>query len=208
MRRTEPVKQHLLEEQRAKLLDGARKAFARKGMAATMADIAEAARVSQGLAYRYFANKEDIFHALIDQVLLTPYIGWQHILEMEATPGERLALLVSELMKARREYPEIYQLIDQVKSSEVAPANLRKRMRQQGQAFRDMLTQLVIEGQKTSEVAADDPDQLVTMVIACLEGLTRLSLHHPRQLGESYPDTHILLRMLQVDHPKKSRGAS
>lgn len=115
-----------------------------------------------------------------------------------------VALLVSRLVEARREYPEIYQLIDQVQSAETTPANLRERIYQQGQAFRDVMKQLIVEGQETSEVAAGKPDQLVTAVVACLEGLTRLALHHPEQLAESYPDAGILLRMLQVDPPKKS----
>lgn len=203
MRRTEATKPLLHEVQRAKILDGARRVFARKGRAATMADVAEASGVSQGLAYRYFANKEEIFHELIDQVLQTPSTRWQHVLEMKATPGERLALLISRLVEARREYPEIYQLIDQVKSAETTPADLRERLRQQGQAFRDMLKQLIIEGQETSEVATGNPDQLVTAVVACLEGLTRLALHHSELLAASYPDASILLRMLQVDQPKK-----
>lgn len=40
------------DAQRTNILEGARRAFARKGQAATMADVAQAAGVSQGLAYR------------------------------------------------------------------------------------------------------------------------------------------------------------
>lgn len=185
------------ETQRANILEGARRVFARKGKAATMTDVAQAAGVSQGLAYRYFVSKEEIFHELIEQVFQTPSTKWQHILEMDATPGERLALLVSKLVEARRQYPEIYQLIDQVQSSEKTPADLIERIRQQGQAFRDVMKQLIIEGQATGEVATGDPDQLVTAVVACLEGLTRLALHNLEQFNQSCPDAKILLRMLQ-----------
>src|SRR5258708_8598648 len=79
MPRTKEANQHIREEQRAKILDGARKVFARKGMAATMAEVAAEASVSQGLAYRYFASKEAIFHLLVDPALHTSIPRIHHI---------------------------------------------------------------------------------------------------------------------------------
>ncbi len=64
MARTDAVEQRPHETQRANILEGARRVFARKGKAATMADVAEAAGVSQGLAYRYFASKQEIYREL------------------------------------------------------------------------------------------------------------------------------------------------
>jgi len=66
MPRTEAANQRRRSAQREKILDAARKVFARKGMAATMGEIAAEASVSHGLAYHYFANKEALFHALVD----------------------------------------------------------------------------------------------------------------------------------------------
>ena len=65
MARTEEEKQRIHEAQRAKILSAASKVFARKGMAATMDDVATEAEVSHGLAYRYFANKEALFRAVV-----------------------------------------------------------------------------------------------------------------------------------------------
>src|SRR5712664_2683066 len=121
MQSTEAANQRLRETQRAKILDGARNIFARKGKAATMAEVAEAAGVSQGLAYRYFANKEEIFRELIDQALQSGLASPQRILQMPGTPGERLVFLVSRLIEGRRERPEFHQLFDQVLSDEAAP---------------------------------------------------------------------------------------
>ena len=49
------------EERRTKILEAARRVFARKGLGVTVDDVAAEASVSLGLAYRYFANKEAIF---------------------------------------------------------------------------------------------------------------------------------------------------
>jgi AcrR family transcriptional regulator len=58
------------EAQRNRILDAAQRCFAGRGFhAATMADIAETAGISAGLAYRYFASKDAIVLAIIDRHL-------------------------------------------------------------------------------------------------------------------------------------------
>lgn len=56
------------EAQRARILDAARVCFAERGFhGASIANIAQAADISQGLIYRYFTNKAAIVHAIIDE---------------------------------------------------------------------------------------------------------------------------------------------
>ena len=203
MPRTEEANQRIREEQRAKILDGARKVFARKGLAATMADVAAEALVSQGLAYRYFANKEAIFHALFEQIVQTSLAGMPRILEMPGTPGERLDFLISSAWEGRREHPEFYQLMYQVLSDEATPDNLRELIGRQGQAYRDVMRQLIVEGQAAGEVAEGDPDQMVIVVLACLDGLSRLVLWDSEQVKKHFPDAGLLLRMLKPHSDQK-----
>ena len=203
MPRTEEANQRVREEQRAKILDGARKVFARKGLAATMADVAAEASVSQGLAYRYFANKEAIFQALFEQIVQTSLAGMPRILEMPGTPGKRLDFLISSAWEGRREHPEFYQLMYQVLSDEAAPDNLRELIGRQGQAYRDVMRQLIVEGQAAGEVAEGDPDQMVIVVLACLDGLSRLVLWDSERVKKHFPDAGLLLRMLKPHSDQK-----
>lgn len=54
--------------QRTRILDAARIAFTERGFnGASIAAIAEAAGMSQGLIYRYFTNKAAIVHAIVDE---------------------------------------------------------------------------------------------------------------------------------------------
>lgn len=54
--------------QRTRILDAARTCFAERGFhAASIAAIAEAAGMSQGLIYRYFTNKAAIVHVIVDE---------------------------------------------------------------------------------------------------------------------------------------------
>jgi len=198
MPRTEAANQRLREAQREKILEAANRVFARKGMDATMGDVAAEARISQGLAYHYFASKEALFQALIRHVIQARPEGLQRVLEMPGTPGERIRLLLTKIMQTRRDYPDIYQLFDQVQGDETTPDSLRQQIDRQGQAFYEVLKQLIVEGQSCGEVAPGNPDQLATAVVACLLGLTRLALHNREQFVRTSPDADIILRMLLI----------
>jgi len=203
MQNTEPVDQRPRQTQRANLLEAARRVFARKGKAATMADIAHAAGVSQGLAYRYFTSKEHIYRELLEQAVeQAGRAAEQPAPELAAPPGQRLALLVTRLVDYRRDHLEIFQLLDQVLSSDKAPDDFAEQIRRRGEAFFAELRQLIAEGQATGEVAAGDPDQLVVAIIASLEGLVRFGLHNPEQFHKLCPDASILLRMLKPEHKR------
>ncbi len=194
MQRKDAVDQHSRETQRANILEAARRVFARKGKAATMADVAEAAGVSQGLAYRYFVSKEQIYRELVEQAALATA---QPMHESSATPGQRLALLITQLVEYRRDHLEFFQLLDQVVGSDKIPDDVAELIRRRRESFFVEFRQLIVEAQATGEVAAGDPDELVIAVVASLEGLVRFGLHHPEQFHRLCPDASILLRMLK-----------
>jgi AcrR family transcriptional regulator len=191
MPRTEEENERLREEQRARILDGARAVFARRGMAATMAEVADAAGVSQGLAYRYFAGKEELFRALVADAM-------QGDMQPDAsgTPGERLRRLLTVILDLRRDRPEMYQLMYQVLSDPGTPRDVISAVQQRGMRFAELLRRLIVEGQATGEVAPDEPDQLVAAVLAMLDGITRFSLNNPDQ-RKHIPEPRIVLRMLE-----------
>jgi AcrR family transcriptional regulator len=203
MPRTGAANQRLREVQREKILDAARRVFARKGLAATMADIAADAAVSHGLAYHYFTNKEALFQALVEQTLQERRAAFQRFREIPMPPGERLDFLVTRLVENRRDHPEVAQLHEQVQSSEATPPDLREQARRVGQAFADLLRQLIVEGQAEGSVIAADPDQLMTAVFAALDGLTRLAVSNPERFRQHFPDASIILAMLK---PPMKRG--
>src|SRR5690348_10199339 len=96
------------ETQRTNILEAARHVFARKGKAATMTDIAQAAGVSQGLAYRYFAGKEQIYRELMAHaVQQTNLATTPPAPESPATPGQRLTLLITQVVEYRRDHLEV-----------------------------------------------------------------------------------------------------
>jgi AcrR family transcriptional regulator len=198
MPRTEEANKRIREEQRTKILEAAWKVFARKGRAMTMADVAGAAGVSYGLTYRYFASKEAILYALIEQNLRSGAAAFQRFRDFPGTPGERLDFLISRLVETRRDQPEFSQLFSQVLSDAATPRDLREQALKRGLEFQELLRRLIVEGQATGEVAAGDPDQLMTAVLAALDGLTRLAISNSERFQKHFPDASIILRMLRA----------
>jgi AcrR family transcriptional regulator len=206
MPRTEAANQRLRDVQREKILAAARRVFARKGLAATMADIAAEAAVSHGLAYHYFANKEALFHALMEQTLQERRAAFRRFWEIPVPPGERLDFLLTRLVENRRDHPEVSQLHEQVQSSETTPPDLREQVWQESQAFADLLRRLIVEGQAAGSVISADPDQLVTAVLVALDGLTRLAVSNPERFRQHFPEARIILGMLKPPATRASAG--
>jgi Transcriptional regulator len=187
---------NMSEVQRAAILAGARQAFARKGESATMADVAAAAGVSQGLAYRYFNSKEEIYRALLSQAIAQAEQATAPEPDPQATPGQRLRWLITRIVAYRRDHIELFQLLDMVMNAEESSDDISEEIRRRGEAFATQLRALIVAGQATGEVAAGDPDQLTVALLASLEGLTRFGVHHPEHFRKHCPDPEILLRML------------
>lgn len=199
MPRTPEANQRIREAQRTKILESARRVFARKGMQATIADIAAEAQISLGLTYRYFASKEAVFAELVKQTVPGASAEFRKLVETGETPGERLAALISHIVGARRQPVslEVHQLLTHALDAEAMPAEIRDLLGKRYAMLRAAMRQLIVEGQATGEVALGDPDQLVEVVSACLDGLTRWALRDPEQFRIFVPDAQILLRLLQ-----------
>ena len=168
-----------------------------------MAEVAAAAEVSQGLAYRYFDNKEAIFKELLEQAIQEGIASLPRILEKPGTPGERLAFLIERAWNGRREHPELYELMYRLLHDESTPGSLRSLVEKQGLAFVEVVRKLIVEGQATGEVAEGDPDQMVTLVLVSLDGLSRWALQGPEQFGKNFPDASLILRIFKpASHTK------
>jgi len=200
MPRTEKANQQVRDEAREKILDASRKVFARRGTAATMADVASEAGISQGLAYRYFPSKESILATLVKRSSEAGGGFPEKLKAIRGSPGERLYTLISYILEARRREPEFYQLVYQVLTDYKTPSELRDVVRKSGEVVHAEMRKLIVEGQKTGEVADDDPDQLLGAVFACLDGLSRAMLVlRPEEASASIPDARVVMRMLRPD---------
>jgi AcrR family transcriptional regulator len=70
--------------------------FARQGLAATkIADIAAAGEISQGLIYRYFTSKEEIYAAVLERAMQSTLRIGREALESEGVAAGEAALALA-----------------------------------------------------------------------------------------------------------------
>jgi AcrR family transcriptional regulator len=194
--RSAVTNERVRQEARARILAGARAAFARQGLAATMADVAAAAGVSQGLPYRYFRDKDGLIRALVTETVRQADAEGSP-LDLPGSAGHRLRCLITTMVEARRAQPELFLLMQHVVSDPATPRDLLDLILARGRAVSEAMRQLVTEAQAAGEVAADDPDQLVIAVMACLDGLGRFTLANPGPAAGHFPAAEIITRMLE-----------
>jgi AcrR family transcriptional regulator len=202
MPRSEQTYEEIRERTTRRILEAAGKVIARKGRTATMAELAAEAGVSQGLAYRYFSSKEEIFYELLRQMWRSGGVINEGAQDAPEAPRKRLGTIIDRSMRLRRDHPEFYQFLFQALIDDKLPDDVRKSMKDQEVGVRNTMRRLIVEGQASNEIVNDDPDQLVDAIMACLDGLSRKMVSlSTGEVRMQLPESRIILRMLGPEPP-------
>lgn len=196
--RTEDSNARIREEQKERILEAAKTIFAHNGFSETkMSVIAAAAQVSYGLAYHYFANKDAIFTALLQNALKGALNLMQSAHDQPGTPWDRLRWLTTEFLRGAQDEPEYEMLVLQALTSSAVPEETRKMVLEESRASHEALKQLIVEGQATGEVAAEDPDLLATAWGWCIQGMV-FDMSYQGYEPARLPSVEVVLRLLKA----------
>ena len=197
MPRTEEANQKVRDERRRHILDVSVLVFARQGLAATrIADIAAAGEMSQGLIYRYFTSKEEIYAAVLEWAMQSTLRIGREALEHEGTPLEKLRWLLQYVIGGLWDRTEFALVVNDMLTSQTMPQEIRAPALERAVVFQQIIHQLIVEAQAAGEASSsDDPKMLTLMVGACLQGLTTQKIYMP---DSPVPDPEIILRMLKT----------
>jgi AcrR family transcriptional regulator len=200
MPRTEEANQRIREERREQILDVASRVFARKGLAGTrIADIASEGEMSQGLIFRYFASKEEIFAAVVEKALQSATRLAQAASQQPGSPLEKLRWLLQVSFEGMWRKPDYILVVLPVLNSENAPPEIRELVLEQSQHTLRLYRRLIVEGQESGEIVEDDPDMLTLTFAACVQGISSSVTYLPRALGiDGPPDPEVVLRILKA----------
>jgi AcrR family transcriptional regulator len=194
MPRTEEAFQHIRDERKEQILNVSAKVFATKGLAGTkIEDLAEAAGVSQGLLYRYFTDKDDVFVTLLDRAINGIIQRAQTCIKRSGTPLEKIRWLTQQFLQGMSGEPAYFQLFSQA----MALSGRVHETIQKLETLVKILHELIIEGQSAGEVAKRDPDRLVLLYLSCLYGLAAGRGFYSRALNEHFPDAEAVLQILK-----------
>jgi TetR/AcrR family transcriptional regulator len=156
------------EEKRRRVLESAKRAFARRGYAGTnVNDMARDAGISVGSLYQYFRTKEDIFLALIERShsLLASIID--DIFAREASFLGRVQAILKVAVDSSLKDPELLNLYIACTTEELGPMAAKLSSRIESVAahrYREMVSEAIRNGEIRPEVD-------VASVSFCLDNL-------------------------------------
>lgn len=207
MPRSDEANARLREQRRTQILTAAAPIFARKGFAGTkIADLAAAAAISPGLLYRYFADKDAVFTALVAQTVQHSIELAQQALVQPGTPWERLCWFVAKFLPLQYGQPQFALVISHALTSEVVPEAVRTLALDHITHLIRVVRELIVTGQSTGEVVAYDSEQLAIQLLATLHGLAAVAAFY-RASALQFPTPEVVLLSLRAGPPDGTRDS-
>jgi AcrR family transcriptional regulator len=196
------VSQQYKDQQRAEILDAARRCFVRNGFHRTsMQDVFTEAGRSAGAVYQYFPSKDDMILAVASQNLADVTEALRSALRTpdgDAEPGQAMATLLDEVT-SRHADDQLATIALMVWSEALRNPALADRLREATTAMTRDLADLVRKHQAAGDLAGAHADALARVILSILPGyLLNLALLDPSGL-DTFPDT---LRTLWPSGPK------
>jgi AcrR family transcriptional regulator len=152
------------------ILDAAAGLFARFGFRKTsVADIIRGAGVARATVYKYFATKEDIFHAVIQREMQDMLCRVREEVEKESTTRDRLRAAVLTHTTEIRKKVNVYRVTTEV-LSDVIPRSEKEVERLVEEAL-SVYAWILTEGVKAGEVVVDDVETTAWSIILAFKGI-------------------------------------
>lgn len=203
--RTKSANESIKKRQKSNIVAAARESFALKGSGTTIAEIAEAANISQGLIYRYFSSKEELLLYITEDIVAQVKSQQESTDDLSGDPLEKIKEILSRMISNREKEPYLYKFIYRALADERTPEPLKQDMVSIGLKARERIYNLIVAGQKLGKIAEDDPNTLVLVLFDCIEGAwRRMAYTGPSEGHQSFPPVEIMLRMLVSSNGKQT----
>ncbi|MGG0172811.1 TetR/AcrR family transcriptional regulator [Paenibacillus dokdonensis] len=194
-----PLNDHQLEqiheERKRQIKKAALKVFALHGIAGTkISSIAAAAGISQGLSYRYFSSKEELYTELVQEALDEAESAMEHIHEFPGTPAEQIRAFTCLMLDPDNRLS--FLLIRQVQISEDAPEAAKRLIGQHPpEKTIERLVPIFIKGQEEGEFYEGEPAQLLLCYCSVITGLMLQESPYGEDFWTRQAD--VLMRMIK-----------
>jgi TetR/AcrR family transcriptional regulator of autoinduction and epiphytic fitness len=159
------------DERREQIKRAALKVFAYRGISGTkMSMIAAEAGISQGLSYRYFNSKEEIFTLLIQEALEEAQAAIRNLSHLPGTPIQQIRAFSENMLDESHKH--IFLLLRQAQTSEEVPVKVLQMLEQySAKVTIDQLVPIFIKGQQAGEFCEGDPNKLLLLYLSVITGL-------------------------------------
>lgn len=159
------------DERKDQIKKAALKVFAEKGLAGTkMSMIAEEAGISQGLSYRYFGSKDEIFVLLVEEAIEESRNAIQNIGKLPGSPLEQLRAFTLQLLDEN--HKQYFLLVQQAQTSEGIPSKAKEAIeRYSFQDTIEQITPIFVRGQQEGQFAEGDAYKRLILFLSVVSGL-------------------------------------
>jgi TetR/AcrR family fatty acid metabolism transcriptional regulator len=195
-----------MQDRRDSILAAARDAFAKNGFEGTsIADIARAAGVSDGLVYRYFANKRDLLNAVLTEFYERTMVDLEAIAARDAPFEQRLHDIIHRHIEAFVLEADACRLF--ISEVRTAADYQGSPVQQLNRRYTSILVRIIESGIATGEVRADVEMRLIRDVIfGAIEHRTWAAVNgRPLDIDATAKGLVELLRYGLMARPESSR---
>jgi AcrR family transcriptional regulator len=176
-------------QQRAKILDAARHVFFRDGfVSANLDEVASIAGVAKGTLYRYFANKADLYVAVLAGNGDVFVAKMREVARTKGSAGDKIRALGKFYYghwADNRDYFQIFWALDNQGLIGVLPPSLVGQVKDLWESCLQILSDVIEGGVKSGEFAPCDPWEVANLLWTVSNGLiqtehvmTRKELRH------------------------------
>ncbi len=162
------------EQRRNDIVDAAEVVFAQKGVdKATMADVAKQARLSRGLIYFYFKDKDDLYLGIMHRATQKLREAFEKAASGNKTGYEKIMAFGRAYVVFSKEEPEYFHAVTDFESRQIDLANPLQNESEcllEGNRVLAMMAEAIAEGVKDGSIRKDIGDPLKASV--CLWGFT------------------------------------
>ena len=175
--------------------------FAHRGMVGTKTSmIAAKAGLSEGLIYKYFKSKDDLFIRLVKWAIDEAEHAMKLVYEIPGSPIEKIHMLTEEILN--KEHQLGFLLMHQAMTGEGIPTKAKELIQQYGSIAKyvNILEPLFVEGQKVGDFIQGNPREFASAYLQIISGLMTIHIDETDEFPQ--PSVEILMRMFA--NPKSS----
>lgn len=172
---------------RARLMDSAAAIAARRGIEGASLDaVAQAAGFTKGAVYANFANKEELFLAMLDAHFDERLAELDRILATDADPDDQAREAAAGLMRVLAEDPERHRLFFEFAAYAARNEDFREQLVARYRVLRERLAELLAS--RVARLGIDPivpSDEVAAMAFAMANGVALERLLEPEAVPET-----------------------
>ncbi|PGL68948.1 TetR family transcriptional regulator [Bacillus sp. AFS055030] len=156
--------------------------------------IANEANVSEGLIFRHFQSKAELFFQIIESLMIESQSELSSLQFFQGTPYQLLKLLTEKMLDEDHKYA--FMIIEQARKNTEVPEKVTELLSKYSPDYLiDLLIPIFIKGQENGELINEDPRKILVWYFNVINSLTIQDLVD-NKFG--LPSSDFLMKLLKA----------